>query len=61
MQDCTDGSDRSFDAVFPRRNALHKGEGRDQSDGSVATHSEITDIIKEDHTRGASAIDGLAQ
>ena len=61
MQNRTDGADRSFDFVFTGVDAIHEGESGDEADGAVATHSEVSDVVKEDDSGGTSGIDGFAE
>lgn len=50
-----------FDLVCAWRNALHVGEGGDESDGAVATHAQVADIVEEDDAGGAVAVHRCAE
>lgn len=61
MQNGRDNADWSLDAVLARSDAVHISERRDQSDGSVATHSQVTHIIEKDDARNTGTVHGFAQ
>ena len=54
-----DGADRGLDFMNPGLNPAGVGEGDHKTDGAVAAHAEITDVIKENDTGGARGILGL--
>ena len=39
----------SFDEVFTRKDPVEPLKSLDQADGSVATHSQISNVVEEDH------------
>lgn len=41
--------------------ASHVGECCDEADGSTPPHSEVTDVVEEDHAGGGVWIDGFAE
>ncbi len=45
----------------PAAIAAEMGERRDEADGAVAAHAEVSDVVEEDHAGGAARIDGLAE
>ena len=61
VQNGAHGSDGSLDAVLAGLDAIQKGEGRDEADGAVTTHAEVSNIIKEDDAGGAGGINGIAE
>lgn len=61
MQDGLDFAYRGFDFVCASVESVHVGERGDESDGAVPAHSEVADIVEEDHARGAVAIDWIAK
>src|SRR5262249_49042632 len=61
VQDRMDRSHWSLDLVLSRLNSSHVRQGHDQTDRSVATHSQIANIITEDHPGGGGRIDRLAE
>jgi hypothetical protein len=61
MERCGDDTNRCLDAMHASRDPAHISERSYQADRSMATHRQISDIIKKDHSRSAARIDGLAQ
>ena len=56
-----DFSHRRLDAVGTGHKALQVSERGDESDGAVAAHAQISDVVKEDDAGSAVAINWFAQ
>ena len=52
---------RSLDAMLARLDAAHVGERRDQSNGAVPAHAQVSHIVEEDHAGGAARIHRFTQ
>jgi len=50
-----------FDLMLSRADSAHVSESRDEADGSVAAHSEVSDIVEEDDSGGGCGIDWFAE
>src|SRR5581483_2855379 len=61
MQGRRDDADRRIDAMFARLDPAQMRERNDQPNRSVATHAEITHVVKKDDSRGAGFIIRLHQ
>jgi len=47
--------------VLPRTDSSHVGEGRYDTDGAMTAHSEVPNVVEEDHGRGGLWINGFAE
>ena len=47
--------------MLPRTDSPHVGEGRYEADGAMTAHSEVPDVVEEDHGGGGLWIDGFAE
>jgi hypothetical protein len=47
MKGRRDDANRCLDAMLARTNAAHVSESRDQPNGSVTAHAQITDVVEE--------------
>jgi cell division septum initiation protein DivIVA len=56
-----DLSDRRFDAVPALTYPAEVSQRANDADGAVAAHTEVADVIEEDHARGARWVHRLAQ
>src|SRR5208282_5465222 len=58
VQDGRDNTHGSLNLMFAGFDSAQVGQSGDQTNGPVAAHSEVTDIIKEDDARHARFIGG---
>ena len=54
-------ADGSLDAMCAGTDAIQVCEGRNEADGPMSAHAEITDAVEEDHSGGARCINRRAQ
>ena len=47
--------------MFARLDAVHVGQRRNQSNGSVTAHAQVSDIVEKDHAGGAARIHRFTQ
>jgi hypothetical protein len=50
-----------FDQMLSRSDSAHVSESGYEADGSVAAHSEVSDIVEEDDSGGGCGIDWFAE
>ena len=61
MEGCRDDSDRCFNAMDSGADSAQACERGDEPDSAVAAHSNVSDIIEEDHASGAGFVDRLTE
>ena len=47
--------------MLARLDAAHVGEGRDQPDGAVTAHAQVSHVVEEDHAGGAARVHRFTQ
>jgi len=56
VQSGSDNPDGCFNAMLARINAAHVRKSCDETDGSMAAHAEVTDIVKKNDSGGTGGI-----
>ena len=61
MQSSRDDAYRRFDPMVAGTDPASMGKRSDDTDGAVAAHPEVSDVVEEDNSGGAAFVEGLTE